>query len=204
MVGIRALKAHPSKYIGLAGDGEKVVITRHGRDTAIIQAPDVQHDGLRRLRERGMVKWSCGKPRQDPRWDTDQDHWRADLPDRPGYAGARLTVSFDTGALQQLFVDETHTEETRDWARAAGAIASSRVTLPEASSSIDRRYRGGSLSTASAWRLLRAIAAFWQAAAVIELDGVCAGGETFAFASFDLALNRAARAEGLTVLEPCD
>ena len=31
-----------------------------------------------------------------------------------------------------------------------------------------------------------------------------AGGETFAFASFGLALNRAARSEGLTVLEPLD
>ena len=142
-----------------------------------------------------------------------------------------MIVYFDTSGLLKLFVDETHTEETRNWARAADAIALSRVTLPEASSAIGRRHRGGSLSMASAQRLLREIAAFWQAATVIELDEVhaadlafghglggfdavqlaaalsareLAGGETFAFASFDMALNQAARAEGLTVLEPLD
>ena len=62
-VGIRELKAHLSKYIRLAAEGEKVVVTRRGRDVAIIQAPDAQHDGLRRLMESGMVKWSGGKPK---------------------------------------------------------------------------------------------------------------------------------------------
>ncbi len=78
---------------------------------------------------------------------------------------------------------------------------------------------------------MREIAAFWRASTVVELDEVRAadlvfkhglrgldaiqlagalstreqaGGETFAFASFGLALNRAARSEGLTVLEPLD
>src|SRR5665811_2539365 len=119
--------------------------------------------------------------------------------------------------------------ETRNWARAADAIALSRVTLPEASAAIGRRHRGGGLALPSAQRLLREIAAFWHAATVVELDEVCAadlafehglsgfdavqlaaaltarehaGRETFAFASFDTALNRAARAEGLAVLEP--
>ena len=140
-----------------------------------------------------------------------------------------MIVYFDTSGLLKLFVDEAHTEETRNWARAADAIALSRVTLPEASAAIGRRHRGGALSTPSAQRLLREIAAFWHAATVVELDEVRAadlafehglsgfdavqlaaaltarehaGRETFAFASFDLLLNRAARAEGLTVLEP--
>lgn len=140
-----------------------------------------------------------------------------------------MIVYFDTSGLLKLFVDETHTEETRNWARAADAIALSRVTLPEASAAIGRRHRGGGLALPSAQRLLREIAAFWHAATVVELDEMHAAdlafehglsgfdavqlaaaltarerarGETFAFASFDTALNRAARAEGLAVLEP--
>ena len=62
-VGIRELKAHLSKYIRLAAEGERVVVTHRGKDVAIIQAPDAQHDGLRRLMESGMVKWSGGKPK---------------------------------------------------------------------------------------------------------------------------------------------
>ena len=61
-VGIREFKAHLSRYLRLASEGEKVVVTRRGRDIAIIQAPDARHDGLRRLMESGMVKWSGGKP----------------------------------------------------------------------------------------------------------------------------------------------
>ena len=62
-VGIRELKAHLSKYIHLASEGQKVVVTHRGKDVAIIQAPDAQQDGLRRLMESGMVKWSGGKPK---------------------------------------------------------------------------------------------------------------------------------------------
>jgi len=142
-----------------------------------------------------------------------------------------LIVYFDTSGLLKLFVDEMHTEETRNWARAADAIAVSRVTLPEASSVIRRRHRTGGLTLLSARRLVREIAVFWRAATVVELDEVRAAdlafehglrgfdavqlaaalsvrdhadAETFAFASFDAELNEAARAEGLTVLEPLD
>ena len=62
-VGIREFKAHLSEYLRLVGEGEKVVVTHRGKDVAVIQAPDAQHDGLRRLMESGMVKWSGGKPK---------------------------------------------------------------------------------------------------------------------------------------------
>ena len=140
-----------------------------------------------------------------------------------------MIVYFDTSGLLKLFVEEAHNEETRNWARAADAIALSQVTLPEASAAVSRRHRSGNLTLPAARRLLRDIATFWRAAVVIRLDEVRAAdlafghgltgfdavqlagalaargearGETVAFASFDLALNRAARAEGLTVLEP--
>lgn len=86
-----------------------------------------------------------------------------------------MIVYFDTGGLLKLFVDETHTEETRNWARAA-----------------DLAFEHG----------LRGFDAVQLAAALTARDN--AGAETFAFASFDLALNRAARAKGLTVPEPLD
>jgi prevent-host-death family protein len=61
-VGIRELKAHLSEYIRQASRGETVVVTHRGKNVAVIQAPDAQHDGLRRLMESGKVKWSGGKP----------------------------------------------------------------------------------------------------------------------------------------------
>ena len=62
-VGIRELKAHLSKYIHLASEGEKVVVTYHGRDVAVISPPGAQHDAIRRLMDSGMVKWSGGRPK---------------------------------------------------------------------------------------------------------------------------------------------
>jgi prevent-host-death family protein len=62
-VGIRELKAHLSEYIRLASQGETVVVTHRGKDVVVMQAPSAEHDGLRRLMESGMVKWSGGKPK---------------------------------------------------------------------------------------------------------------------------------------------
>ena len=62
-VGIRELKAHLSMYIRLAAEGERVVVTHRGKDVVVMHAPAPEHDGLRRLLESGMVKWSGGKPR---------------------------------------------------------------------------------------------------------------------------------------------
>ncbi len=61
-VGIRELKAHLSEYIRLASEGETVVVTHHGKDVVVMHAPAPEHDGLRRLLESGMVRWSGGKP----------------------------------------------------------------------------------------------------------------------------------------------
>ena len=140
-----------------------------------------------------------------------------------------MIVYFDTSGLLKLFVDEPHTEEVRVWARAADAVALSRVTLPEAVAVIARRQRRGDVSLPAARSLAGEIETFWRASTVVELDeeraaGLAfghglsgfnavqlagaltthdiAGGEALAFSSFDAALNRAAVAEGLTVLEP--
>jgi len=62
-VGIRELKAHLSEYIRLASQGETVVVTHHGKDVVVMHAPLPEHEGLRRLMESGMVRWSGGKPK---------------------------------------------------------------------------------------------------------------------------------------------
>lgn len=142
-----------------------------------------------------------------------------------------MIAYFDTGGLLKIFVEEARSAESRNWARAADSIAVSRVTLPEASSAIGRRHRKGDLALRPARRLLREIARFWHAATIVDLNEVYAADLAFqhgltgfdsiqlaaaltvrdesrdhalVFASFDVALNRAARLEGLTVLEPLD
>lgn len=62
-VGIRELKAHLSHYLRLVDAGEKVLVTDRGREVAVIEAPGAEQDGLRRLMESGVVRWSGGKPR---------------------------------------------------------------------------------------------------------------------------------------------
>ena len=140
-----------------------------------------------------------------------------------------MIAYFDTSSLLKLFVDESHTEDVRIWARAADAVALSRVTLPEAVAAVARRHRQGELPLSTARLLIAAIETFWRASTVVELDETRAadlafchgltgfdavqlagaltardvtGNEALAFSSFDQALNRAASAEGLTVLEP--
>lgn len=62
-VGIRELKAHLSEYVRLASRGETIVVTHRGKDVVVMHAPSAEHEGLRRLMESGMVRWSGGKPR---------------------------------------------------------------------------------------------------------------------------------------------
>lgn len=139
-----------------------------------------------------------------------------------------MIAFFDTSGVVKLFLDEAHTGETRDWARAADAVALSRVTLPEAVAAVARRQRRGELPDVVARLLADDVTMYWRACAVVELDEERAAGLAWqhglsgfdavqlaaaltvrdaaandvAFVSFDLALNRAAAAEGLVVLEP--
>lgn len=140
-----------------------------------------------------------------------------------------MIAYFDTSGIVKLFLDEAHTEETRRWARAADAVAVSRVALPEAVAAVARRQRHGELPEDAARLLAGDITTFWRASTIVELDeehaadlafrhGLsgfdavqlagaltardAAGEDQLAFVSFDAALNRAAMAEGLVVLEP--
>ncbi len=61
-VGIKDLKANLSKYIRRAAAGKEVTITDRGVPVAVIAplSPDVR--ALLRMREKGLVRWSGGKP----------------------------------------------------------------------------------------------------------------------------------------------
>jgi prevent-host-death family protein len=61
-VGIRELKARLSHYVRLAREGERIVITDRGRQVAVLAPVTVEHPGLQELIDKGMVRWSGGKP----------------------------------------------------------------------------------------------------------------------------------------------
>jgi predicted nucleic acid-binding protein len=142
-----------------------------------------------------------------------------------------VILYLDTSSLLKYYVDEDHSADVRGWIDGADLLATSRVTLVEAAAALSRRYLGGGLSRGEyrsafadleadwplyiavelyeeraaevAWRhLLRGFDAVQLAAALTVQQG--AGPERLAFSSFDAELNEAARAEGLTVLEPLD
>lgn len=142
-----------------------------------------------------------------------------------------MILYLDTSSLLKYYVDEDHSADVRAWVGQADMLATSRVTLVEAAAALSRRHLGGGLTREQcqhafadleadwpsyitielyeeraaevAWRhLLRGFDAVQLTAALTVRQG--AEPEALGFASFDRALNRAARAEGLTVLEPLD
>jgi len=61
-VGVRELKAHLSQYIRLAKQGERIVITERGQEVAELQRITPIPPGIKDLMDRGIVRWSGGKP----------------------------------------------------------------------------------------------------------------------------------------------
>jgi len=142
-----------------------------------------------------------------------------------------MILYLDTSSLLKYYVDEDHSGEVRGWIDGADMLATSRMTLVEAAAALSRRHLGGGLTREQcrsafadleadwpqyiavelyeeraaevAWRhLLRGFDSIQLAAALTVRQG--AGPERLVFSSFDAELNEAARAEGLTVLEPLD
>ena len=140
-----------------------------------------------------------------------------------------MILYLDTSSLLKYYIDEDHSADVRGWVDRADVLATSRVTLVEAAAVLSRRHLGGGLTREQcrrafadleadwplyiavelyeeraaevAWRhLLRGFDAIQLTAALTVRQG--AGPEALAFSSFDAGLNEAARAEGLSVLEP--
>ena len=62
-VGIKDLKAKLSSYIDKVYKGEKVIITEHGREVAIIIPISKERKVIRSLVDSGKAHWAGGKPK---------------------------------------------------------------------------------------------------------------------------------------------
>lgn len=140
-----------------------------------------------------------------------------------------MNLYVDTSGLVKRYVDEPHRDEVLEWIAAADTVATSRVSYPETAAAVAARHRLGDISLEQVQWALQDLADRWAQYLVIDLaefraaelavkhalhgfDAVqlaaavelceAAGFDNTAFASFDEQLNRAARGEGLIVLEP--
>jgi predicted nucleic acid-binding protein len=140
-----------------------------------------------------------------------------------------MILYLDTSSLLKCLIEEAHTNDVLMWVEAADAVATSRVTFPEAAAALARRRRLGDLTGAAARGALRRLADRWRAFMLVDIAEVRAGGlamrhalrgfdavqlaaaltvraavgdRGIAFSAFDRALCRAAAQEGLVVLEP--
>jgi len=61
-VGIKELKAKLSSYVDRAARGEKIIITEHGREVALLVPISDEIRAVKSLMKDNKVKWSGGKP----------------------------------------------------------------------------------------------------------------------------------------------
>ncbi len=138
-----------------------------------------------------------------------------------------MILYLDTSSLLKLYLDEEHSDLVRTWVDGAQVLCTSRVALPEAMSAVARRWRQGDLDDEAFAAIRQALTDDWPELSSVDLNEEAAGElavrldlrgfdavhlaaavevVTFAdaptfFSSFDRQLNRAARAEGLAVLD---
>jgi hypothetical protein len=138
-----------------------------------------------------------------------------------------MILYLDTSSLLKCVINEAHTADVLQWVDAADAVATSRVTFPEAAAALSRRRRLGDLTEAAARVALRRLADRWSGFMLVDIAEIRAGGlatrhplrgfdavqlaaaltvrsavgvRGIAFSSFDRTLCRAAAQEGLVVL----
>jgi len=61
-VGIKELKAKLSSYVDRAAKGEKIVITEHGREVALLSPLSAEHRAVKNLVKSDRARWGGGKP----------------------------------------------------------------------------------------------------------------------------------------------
>ena len=142
-----------------------------------------------------------------------------------------MILYLDTSSMLKRYIRETGSDDVDMWIDGADLVATSRATLAEAAAALSRRPRGSGLSRGACHDALSELRMDWPDYLAVDLDehraatlawrrrlrgfdsvqlaaaltvGELAAPETLVFSSFDSELNRAARAEGLTVLEPLD
>lgn len=142
-----------------------------------------------------------------------------------------MILYLDTSSLLKYYIDEEGSASVRRWIDGADALTTSRSTLAEAAAALSRRPPGAGLSRRECHTALSELRVDWPLYIAVDLDEQRAAtiawrrrlrgydaiqltaaltvregarAESLVFSSFDGELNEAARAEGLTVLEPLD
>lgn len=142
-----------------------------------------------------------------------------------------MILYLDTSSMLKHYIRETGSDDVAMWIDGADLVATSRATLAEAAAALSRRPRGSGLTRSACHDALSDLRRDWADYLAVDLDeqhaatlawrrrlrgydavqlaaaltvGELAAPETLVFSSFDTELNQAARAEGLTVLEPLD
>ena len=140
-----------------------------------------------------------------------------------------MILYLDTSSLLKHYLREPGSDDVAMWIEGADLVATSRATLAEAAATLSRRPRGGGLARNACHDALADVRRDWADYLTVDLDehraatlawrrrlrgfdsvqlaaaltvGELAEPEALVFSSFDPELNEAARAEGLTVLEP--
>jgi predicted nucleic acid-binding protein len=139
-----------------------------------------------------------------------------------------MILYVDTSSLVKLYIDEVASDVVHRWAHEAEILATSRVAYPETLAALVRRWRRDDLDEAAFQRVMQAFKEQWHAFAALDLNEITAGelavtyalrgieaihlaaaldlrqetmGAQVLFSTFDAQLLKAARAEGLRILE---
>lgn len=76
----------------------------------------------------------------------------------------------DTSALAKLYLEEEGSDQVREWAGAAEALATSRVALAELAAAIARRRREGDLTDDESEAIRSAMTDDWNHLVVVHLN----------------------------------
>ena len=87
-----------------------------------------------------------------------------------------MILYLDTSSLLKCLIDEAHTADVLKWVDAADAVATSRVTFPEAAAALSRRQRLGDLTGEAARVALRHLARRWDGFMLVDIAEIRAGG----------------------------
>ena len=139
-----------------------------------------------------------------------------------------MILYVDTSSLVKLYIDEVASDVVHRWAHEAEILATSRAAYPETLAALARRWRTDDLDEADFQRVMHAFKEQWHAFAALDLNEITAGelavthalrgieamhlaaaldlrretvGTQVLFSTFDTRLLKAARAEGLRLLE---
>jgi uncharacterized protein len=140
-----------------------------------------------------------------------------------------VILYLDTSSLAKFYLDERWSDDVHRWVEMADGVACSVVAYPEACSALARARSRGDISSSLLHATLADLEGDWSSMHVLEVGELAAGRlaidhllrgfdavhlaaaltlrdavgtDGVAFSSFEAALNEAAVAEGLIVLEP--